>query len=293
MICGGRYAPVPRLTIRRVAAGAAIATTAVVLALIELLTPPGIPDGYVYGVDASYDLLTADQAEAYRAAGVSVYAQALSALPPWGLEQPRYRIESLRNAQAAGLTIVGYALLACGNGAADMDFARQGVPDDIWAALAFIAIDVEVSCNTIEHVYQAVQRVREFGKPVVIYTSYNQWVYIMGNPAAPPAVGLWDASWDGNPDLDLAYRYSEAVDGCPNGWLVIGCWDPRWVVGQQYSGQVSAIGPTVRQGVDRNIFVDWLRPAPLTTPTAVPTATPVLGPPMCCTCTCVCGGAGQ
>src|SRR5262249_46273398 len=94
----------------------------------------GVAMAWVFGVDSSYDLLTEEKAQKLKDAGVAVYVQALSALPPPGVEQPASRVISLRNAWSVGLSIAGYSLLGGGprSPTSYMDFARGGVPEDLW-----------------------------------------------------------------------------------------------------------------------------------------------------------------
>jgi len=255
--------------IKRSAVAGGIA--ALVYALAALLAPDGqLPEGFVYGFDSSYDLLTAESAEAIHQAGVQVYVQALTALPYSGIEQPRYRIESLRNAQAAGLKVAGYALIGGEMSGRDyMDYAREGVPDDLWDALAFVAVDFEVRSATYETVLGALDRTAELGKGRVLYTNYNSWVSYLGNPPIPAYTWLWNAYWDNNADLD----YERLTFGGPHPLDA--------VIGEQWSGGVNANG----QAVDRDIFREWLvqpvpTPAPESTPVPTPTLVPV-EPPVC------------
>lgn len=197
--------------------------------------------GWVSAVDSSYDELTEDEARRLKAAGVELYIQALTALPFGGLEQPQSRVISLRNATYAGMKIAGYALIGGNlNVVSSMNFARSGLPLDLQAALEFCAIDVEVSGITAQDVEDAASYVRAWlpGKPVVVYTSYNAWVNLVGNPPKPEGSKLWDASW-----------------GVPQGTLrrAYGGWTQADLLLHQYSGETWLEG----QHVDRNV---WLMP---------------------------------
>lgn len=206
---------------------------------------------WVHAVDSSFDLLTEEEAHRLKAAGVELYIQALTALPPTGLMQPENRVISLRNATYAGLKIAGYALLRPGpTPELDVDFARGGVPDDLWNALEFCAVDVEVGRITGHGVNLACLRMSQLlpGKPVVIYTNYNTWVNLMGNPMLPERTKLWNAYWDGKEDVDFAT-------------LPYGGWTNADVLLEQYSGGQYVEG----QFADRNVW--WVQdPEPIPEP---------------------------
>ena len=192
---------------------------------------------WIYGVDSSFDELTLAEAQKLKAAGVQVYAQCL-----WtGREQPRSRITSLRNAKRAGIhKLVGYISVSNNgqDGAWHVDQARAGVPDDIWNALDKVPVDVELPGLTMQtHVVPALNRMVALGKPRDIYTNWNTWVNVLGNPTRPPGTGLWNAFWDDAPDFDFPR-------------LRFGGWQDGEVWGEQWSGGTNVEG----QFVDRNQF---------------------------------------
>lgn len=258
------------------------------LALAELLAPAGqLPEGFVYGVD-SYGGIDADTASKVNTVGVQIYVQALTALPYSGIMQPPTRVVALRNAYEQGLTIAGYALVGDElTGAGYIDYARSGVPDDLWDALAFIAVDVEVQSASYQTVLDALDRLEQLGKPRVVYTNYNSWVSYLGNPPFPAGTYLWNAYWDDSPDFDYPR-------------LPYGNLPEDFVMGEQWSGGVDANGT----GVDRDIFrlqilPQVAPPTPTPEPPVEPTATPVepiVTPPVppymppirppCCACSC-------
>lgn len=190
---------------------------------------------WVYGVDISYHDLTTEQATLLKSAGVQVLIQCL-----WtAAEQPAHRVTNLRTAMQAGLTIAGYASInkTPGSGVEHMDKARDGVPDDIWASLKKVAVDVELQGIQVADVRAAVDRVQELGKPKDIYTSYNAWVNYVGNPQTFTDCGLWNANWDEQPDFDFPrLRY--------------GGWNDDQVWGEQWSGGTNVHGVHA----DRNQF---------------------------------------
>jgi hypothetical protein len=190
----------------------------------------------VYGVDSSFDLLSPQEARRLVDAGVRVFAQCL-----WTGEQaPSVRVESLRNAQAVGLILIGYIAVSPGRiGRQHVDIARDGIPDDLWAALVKTPIDVELEgLNYQTHVIQAHDRAAELGKAWDTYTSYYFWENVLHFPARRPGTGLWNALWDLNPDIDFpSLRY--------------GSWQDHEVWGEQWSGGADVGG----QWADQNTFV--------------------------------------
>lgn len=218
---------------------------------------------WIYAVDSSFDELTLDEAKKLKAAGVQTYAQCL-----WtGREQPATRVISLRNAILAGIPkVIGYISVSNNghDGAWHVDQGRAGVPDDIWNALVKVPIDVELTGLTMAtHVLPALRRIAELGKPRDIYTNYNTWVSVLGNPTRPAGVGLWNAIWDLNPDFDFPT-------------LRFGGWQDGEVWGEQWSGGTNVQG----QFADRNQFraeaVGIAHPQPPVTDNPVP---PVLVAP--------------
>jgi hypothetical protein len=194
-------------------------------------------------VDSSYDLLTRAEARCLKDNGWPLFVQCLLALPRTGPQQPQYRIRSLRNAQQKHLATAAYIVIGSTMpGATYVNLARQGVPDDLWAALKFVAIDVEVPGIMAGAVHDAVVRVQAMGKLAVIYANYNTWVnYIRPKNSdllARVGVPLWNAFWDGQPDVDFAS-------------LPFGGWTPEQVALEQWSGGTHICG----QFVDRNTIV--------------------------------------
>ncbi|KKN84441.1 hypothetical protein LCGC14_0289030 [marine sediment metagenome] len=191
-------------------------------------------------VDASFDQLTLEEAQCLKSARWPVYVQCL-----WtATEQPGPRVLSLRTAQEAGLSIAGYiSLNDVYGGAYHIDSGRAGVPNDLWDALDFVAVDVELRGIAIPNILQAIDWVEELGKRAVLYTSYNAWrnYVIPGNSSAVSDRGtpLWNAIWDKHPDFDYpTLRY--------------GGWQDDQVFMEQWSGGTHICG----QFVDRNTIVN-------------------------------------
>lgn len=204
-------------------------------------------------VDSSYDRLTEREAKCLRGSDCLFFIQCLLALPSTGPEQPGYRVESLRNAQCQGLRTGAYIAIGSDlRGAEYVDMARRGVPDDIWDALEFVAVDVEVPGIIEDQIWGALGRLRELNtdwddswgliSQAGIYTTYNAWMNYV-RPSNPKSfsnagVWLWNALWDGDPDVDFT--------GLP-----FGGWHPSQVLMEQWSGGTNVCG----QFVDRNTVV--------------------------------------
>ncbi len=189
-------------------------------------------------VDASYDQLTVDEANCLNRNSWPVYIQCL-----WtAIEQPPARVESLRTAKNAGLQIAGYiSLNNSGSGANHVVAGRAGIPDDLWDALEFVAVDVELSGITEQQILRAVEQVEAFGQKAVIYTSWHAWndLVVPNNPTGLNHVPLWNALWDLNPDFDFpTLRY--------------GGWTDNMVFMEQWSGGTDVCG----QFVDRNTITN-------------------------------------
>jgi hypothetical protein len=194
-------------------------------------------------VDSSYDQLTLEEAQCLKDSDWPLFIQCLLALPMTGPEQPQWRIPSLRNAQAAHLPIAGYIAIGSSRpGEEYVNLARQGIPDDLWDALKFVAIDVEVPAIDAREVVNAIGEVESFGQNPIIYTSHNIWTnYVTpSNSFALSSLGipLWNAYWDGDTDVDFAR-------------LPFGGWTPEQVALEQWSGGTNICG----QFVDRNTIV--------------------------------------
>jgi len=189
----------------------------------------------LYAIDTSFDDVTYDKARAVREAGVELALQCL-----WtGEQHPPHRVTNLRNYTKAGLLIGAYASLPT-NATFDythMDNARDGVPDDLWAALVRCAVDVELPGVTTHAIRGAVARIQQHGKPATIYTSLSRWRAI-GDPHDFTDCELWNAWWDeDSTDRDF--------DANPYGG-----WRPDQVIAEQYTGGHAVAGVFA----DRDVF---------------------------------------
>jgi hypothetical protein len=201
---------------------------------------------WIPGVDGSYTRLTPEAAAQLRASGELVWWQCL-----WtGSEQPAYRIENLRIAIAAGMIPLGYISVtwAC-DGAYHVGQGRAGVPDDLWAALILVPVDVELAGIPWATVRQAVDLLATpayGGKRRAIYSSYQAWVDYLGNPSTFRDCLLVNALWDQDPDIDFAN-------------LPYGGWTLAQLVGEQYNGGTEIAGVYVDLDMfNRNLLLEGI-----------------------------------
>lgn len=194
-------------------------------------------------IDCSYDFLTDEEAQCLRESGSPVFIQCLLALTMQGPIQPSARLNNLRVALRNGLQVGGYILV--GGRRAGVEYVRlgrEGIPDDVWAALKFVAVDVETPGVRVEEILVALQEVQRLGKKTLLYTNYNSWVnhVVPGNSTRLSSQGylLWNAYWDGAPDVDFSR-------------LPFGGWRTDQVAIEQWQGDTLLC----EQSVDRNIIV--------------------------------------
>ena len=184
-------------------------------------------------VDGSFTSLSVEDARELRAQGIEAWVQCL-----WtGNQQPSFRVANLRNALAGGLMIAGYiSVTGSYDGQWHVNYGRYGVPDDIWAQLKLVFIDVELPGIPESTVRGAVDVLTEEvmgAKRRAIYTSHHAWTDLMGDPTSFTDCLLWNAYWDEDPDIDFTH-------------LPFGGWTVDQLVGEQYTG-----------GTDvGNVFVD-------------------------------------
>lgn len=180
-------------------------------------------------LDGSYANLSPERAAGLNAEGYKLWVQCA-----WtAAEAPSTRVTNLRNAYNAGMAIAIYISLSSAQSGA-YHFAKgiEGIPADLWDALKFIAIDVELPGIRYRDIKEALEQCRAWGKKPVVYTNYNSWRNHV-EPSNPPAprwddgvAELWNAFWDVNPDVDF-----------PS--LPFGDWTPDEVLMEQWSGGTS------------------------------------------------------
>lgn len=197
-----------------------------------------------WAIDSSFDALTFDEALALVDAGVQVYAQCL-----WtGNQQPAGAEQSLAAARAAGLLTVGYVSVAPGHdGEWHVQQARIRISGTAWDLMLMVFLDVELTgLSYAQHVVPGKLGIESRGKRAAIYTNYNTWVNLLGNPQVPADWELWDASWGIGPEQGFFPRSYG------------GFQEPR-VVARQYTGGEDVLG----QYADRDIFrLSLLQPPP-------------------------------
>lgn len=190
-------------------------------------------------VDASFDPLTAIEALCLANSDTPLFAQCL-----WtATTTPAPRVISLREASNAGLMTAGYiSLNRHGRGAYHIDRGREGVPDDLWQALKFVAVDIELDGIRVEEIVAACERVVTLGQRPIIYTNYNTWTskIIPANSDVLARLGilLWNAYWDLHPDIDFPQ-------------CRFGGWRDDQVMLEQWSGGAHVCGTFV----DRNTVI--------------------------------------
>lgn len=194
-------------------------------------------------VDASYDTLHADEIGCFMRNDIELFVQCL-----WtGAEQPSPRVANLRVADQMGIMTAGYiSLTRRGSGQEHVDRGRAGVPDELWRAMKFVAVDIELDGIRIEEIVRACNRVVTLGQQPILYTNYNSWMnkVIPSNPTdiADSGILLWNAYWDGDPDIDFPR-------------LPFGGWRADEVVIEQWSGGTNVCGAFVdRNTVVRHLF---------------------------------------
>lgn len=221
----------------------------------------------IRGVDASFDPLTLTEAKCLATTGqVQIFWQCF-----WtGAFAPRQRVQNLVNwgeeAEKAsvenGLAYWWGAYISL-NGVQDgvyhVDKGREEIPDELWEALDFVVIDVELPGIPVGHIDQAIDRLVYYGKQlgpsatyplgqIGVYANWNAWHnYVLpSNPGGPANRGafLINAFWDLFPDIDFP--------GAP-----FGGWKPEQVLAEQWSGSTLACN----QEVDRNTFYRERLPA--------------------------------
>lgn len=218
--------------------------------------------------------VSASQAVAFAAAGNNTLITALTIWSPCSVapKLTAYAPDSLRNAQAAGLTPAGYFLLSPHEtGRAAVDRVYASTPSDVWDAMVFVAVDFEVPsvcypayAIPYSTIVSALDRLEELGKPRVLYTSCNEWRnhLVPSNPAKPRDTWLWNASWDG----DARVNYER----CP-----FGGWTIDEVLLEQYTGGTPLAGVYV----DNNNIRFLIAAAPKdATPEATPASPPSYAP---------------
>lgn len=163
------------------------------------------------GFDRSFALLTPQDAHDHVAHGLVVLEQCL-----WdGLQQPANRVINMRNMLDAGGRILGY-ISPSETFPDSVERARVGIPDDIWAALERVAVDIE-EVNIGANFVKALGDVEALGKRRDLYTNPNTW-FKLGNPQWPDRCGCWNATWSTDMSRMMPIPYGGLAEGDPRIW---------------------------------------------------------------------------
>ena len=192
------------------------------------------PEQY-WGIDLSYDHVTVEEAQRVYDAGVAVAFQCL-----WtGRERPATAENNIRNLASVGVIVCGYVSTSAGH--TGLWHVQQGydtLAEDVKRLLVHVATDIELEGLQFQtHVVDCVDALRNRGYRPLLYTSYNAWVNMMGNPPIPKSWRIWNAFWDNDSDFDFErFPYGGA--------------DISMVIGEQFTGGEDVVGIFA----DRNIF---------------------------------------
>ena len=170
--------------------------------VVEPPLPPPPAKAYGLVVDFSFDRLTPALIATMKAAGVRGGIQCL-----WtGAGYPAYRVENLRTAQQNGFPMAAYYSVASAmSGSLHAWAARKDVPSDLWDALKFVAVGVELpGLSMSSHIENALAANLGYGKGPIIYTSLEKWVNLLHFTTHPANAWLWNAYGDKDPDIDFS-----------------------------------------------------------------------------------------
>ena len=215
-----------------------------------------MPDKY-WGVDTSYDSVTLPEAQNLFAKGVRVAFQCL-----WtGGEAPAVRESNIRAYAQAGIIPCGYLSVSPSRtGKAHVEAGYDSLSGDIRGGLLrHVALDVELEgLSYTQHVVQGVEALQERGYAPLVYTSYNAWVNLLGDPVPPAGWNLWNAYWDNDADYDFArLPYG-------GGSFIL--------IGEQYTGGEDVDGIFADRNLFEAVFFDPvtppLPPPPVPSPTS-------------------------
>ena len=193
---------------------------------------------WIEGIDISKYQGSIDQAT-WRALEMS--GQAVAIVGAWhGIDANPHCEGNLLRAKSAGMVTATYTALNSLNGFTAVQNAKAAC-GSAWGDVAFVAIDCEINGITETTIRQAIQQCDDFGKQACIYTAYWWWHDQFGNSTQFAHMPLWNAYYDGEPDVDF-------------GRLMYGGWAVSSVVMEQFTGSSQLAGITV----DRNtILADW------------------------------------
>jgi len=162
----------------------------------------------------------------------------------------------VENALVAGLHVAGYAALSgLYSPELQIGWSQAALQDDVdtnpfWSQLKFVAVDVELVGVSPQDIITAVNTVRSLGQRPIVYTARWFWLERLGNPCILQDVPLWNAFYDGDPDVDFPmfpYGCWERTIGYRAGQATHG------LIGEQYIGTTTIFNTVVD--------VNWFDPA--------------------------------
>ena len=168
-----------------------------------------VPAGPRLAVDVSNYTgpLNAAQLAAWKRDGIElVIVQAID--PPAGYP-PGCTVQQIQACQAAGLDVEAYVFLWFGLGTSDIQ-AKLGLLDGL--GIRRVWLDVEDTGarslrlpKRISVVQGALNAIAAAGYDNGIYTGYWFWSGYMGNTSALNSYDLWDAHYDGDPNVSTGF----------------------------------------------------------------------------------------
>jgi len=194
---------------------------------------------WTYGADASFSRVTRPDFRNLRDNyGVRVFSQCLW---PGGYEDlPGIRAvaeANLSDALAEGIVVSGYACTSPFYGPVRWWPPSTSLAEakltagSMWPQLTVVANDVEIRGVVEQDIAETSSLLLAEGKRVPIYTAKWFWDGVLGNPTWPwlLAFPLWNAYYDGDPDIDFLHA-------------PYGPWDQSHVIGEQYQGTTPIAG---------------------------------------------------
>jgi len=151
---------------------------------------------------------------------------------------------NLRDAREAGFVTAGYINTSPWHSAGEALTQGQFNAGAEWEHLAFVPNDVEIDGVGEADVLALCEAIEAAGKKTCIYSAAWFWIGHLGNAQWPwlRRYGLWEAYYDGDPDIDFANRR-------------FGPWELSDVIGEQYQNDVTIEGVTTDLNVFRGSFL--------------------------------------
>jgi len=158
---------------------------------------------------------------------------------------------ALNCADSENLLLGCYAVPRVERGDAWVDRAYEHTPAAHRQRLAFLALDCETDAAANEdRIHQALERLRDYSLPPLIYTAYWWWVGHFGNNQAFGHTWLWNALYDFDEDFDF-----------PS--LSYGGWALERVAMEQYRGTHTLEGAVIDANVVAPAFLRLIERSPV------------------------------